>query len=190
MPDRPTRSPRRFADRGQSVVEFALLLPIMLILLLGVVDLARVYTTMLSVESAAREAADFGTTTGAGRWQVGAPLDDTVADMQERACVASSDLPDYADPDNDPATGCTNPSFSYCVTSSIGGPCDFPLGGAAACEDPEREPPCWITVSLSYDFHLIAPMGIDFFGVRLGLPDHLPFVRDSTFAMTDISVAP
>ena len=182
--------PNRSASRGQSVVEFALLLPIMLVLLLGVVDLARIYTTMLSVESAAREAADFGTTMGAGRWQVGLPLDDTIADMQERACVASSDLPDYADPDADPATGCTNPAFSYCVTASIGGPCAFPLDGAAGCEVPTREPPCWVTVSLAYDFHLIAPMGIDFFGVRLGFPSSLSFVRDSTFAMTDIDVAP
>jgi hypothetical protein len=171
-------------------VEFALILPIMLVLLLGVVDLARIYTTMLSVESAAREAADFGTTMGAGRWQVGLPLDDTVAEMQRRACVASSDLPDYTDPDSDPATGCTNPAFSYCVTASIGGPCSFPVDGAAGCEVPTRTPPCWVTVTLAYDFHLIAPMGIDFFGVRLGLPDHLAFVRDSTFAMTDIDVAP
>jgi hypothetical protein len=181
--------PRR-SSRGQSVVEFALLLPIMLILLLGVVDLARIYTTMLSVESAAREAADFGTTMGAGRWQVGAPLNDTVAEMQRRSCVASSDLPDYADADSDPATGCANPSFEYCVTTSIGGPCTFPVDAVAACEDPTRTPPCWVTVTLSYDFHLIAPMGIDFFGVRLGLPSTLSFERDSTFAMTDITLTP
>ena len=104
--------------------------------------------------------------------------------------MASSELPDYTDPDDDPATGCTNPAFEYCVTSSIGGTCDFPLSGGAGCEDPTRNPPCWVTVKLTYDFRLIAPMGIDFFGVRLGLPDHLTFVRDSTYAMTDIDVAP
>ena len=128
---------------------------------------------------------------GAGRWQVGLPLDDTVADMEERACVAASDLPDYADPDDDdPATGCANPAFSYCVTTAPAGSCEFPVDPADACDDPTRTPPCWVTVTLAYDFHLIAPLGIDFFGVRLGLPSTLTFVRDSTFAMTDIDVAP
>ena len=79
---------RRSHD-GQSVVEFALVLPLMLILLLGTLDLARIYTTMMSVESAAREAADYGTTYGAGKWLVGAPLDGTVTEMQRRACLGA-----------------------------------------------------------------------------------------------------
>ena len=91
------------------MVEFALVLPLMVILLLAIVDLARVYTTMMSVESAAREAADYGTTLGAGKWQSGLPMDDTVAEMQRRACVAASDLPDYVDPDSDPPPGAPTP---------------------------------------------------------------------------------
>ena len=58
---------RRGRRSGQSVVEFALVLPILVILMLAVVDLARIYTTMLTVESAAREAADFGTF-GSQKW--------------------------------------------------------------------------------------------------------------------------
>lgn len=180
----------RAPDRGQSIVEFALVLPLMLIMLLGIIDLARIYTTMMSVESAAREAADFGTTLGAGKWQTGAPMDATVAEMERRACVAASDLPDYADPDDDPQTGgCTNPSFSYCVSTSVGAPC-VTVDPAAGCDDPLRSPPCVVTVTLRHDFHLLAPLNFEFMGVQYGLPSTLSFERDSSFAMTDIDLAP
>jgi hypothetical protein len=175
---------------GQSIVEFALVLPLMLIMLLAIVDLARVYTTMMSVESAAREAADYGTTLGAGKWQDGAPRTATEIEMERRACVAASDLPDYADPDNDPQTGgCTNPSFSYCMVSSSGGPCSG-FDPAFGCEDPLRAPPCVVTVTLGYDFGLLAPLNLEFMGVEYGLPSTLSFERDASFAMTDIDVAP
>ena len=179
---------RRPLERGQSVVEFALVLPLMVILLLAVLDLARVYTTMMSVESAAREGADYGTTFGAGKWQVGAPMDGTVTEMQRRSCVAASDLPDYEDPDGDPATGCTNPSFDYCMTASVGGTCG-PVDPTQGCDDPLRATPCTVTVTLTHDFHLLAPLSINFFGVNLGLPTTLTFDRASTFAMTDIDLA-
>lgn len=182
---------RRRREPGQSVVEFALILPLMVIILFAIVDFARIYTTMMSVESAAREAADYGTTLGAGRWQVGSPMDATVAEMRRRACVAASDLTDYVDADGNPATqgDCTNPTFSYCVTPSVGGTC-APVDPGQACDDPLRSTPCRVTVTLSYVFHIIAPVNIDFFGVKLGLPDVITFQRDSTFAMTDIDLAP
>lgn len=183
----PLRLRRR--ERGQSVVEFALILPVMLIILLGIADLARVYTTMLSVESAAREAADYGTTLGAGKWQPGAPMDATVAEMERRACVAASNLPDYSDSDLDPSNGCTNPAFSYCVTPFVGGPCG-PVNAADHCEDPLRATPCDVTVTLTHAFRLIAPLNFEFMGVQYGLPSTLTFSRDSTFAITDISLSP
>jgi hypothetical protein len=183
----------RTLEAGQSVVEFALVLPIMVFMLLAIVDFSRIYTAMMSVESAAREAADFGTTLGAGKWAVSGsvptPAENTETEMRRRACVAASDLTGYADPDGDPLTGdCTNPSFGFCVTPTVGGPCG-PLDASAACDDPLRTTPCRVTVTLTFDFRLISPMGIDFFGVRLGFPDSITFSRDSTFAMTDIDLA-
>jgi hypothetical protein len=178
----------RSGQRGQSVVEFALVLPLMLLILLAILDLARVYTTMMSVESAAREAADYGTTLGAGKWHPDVEAT-TAAEMERRACVAASDLADYEDPDADPTNGgCTNPTFAYCLTTAPGGSCG-PLDPSAGCEVPTRSTPCRVTVTLTHDFHLLAPIGIDFFGVHLGLPTTLAFSRDSTFAMTDIAVA-
>ena len=170
------------AERGQSVVEFALVVPVMLLILLGIADLGRIYTTMMSVESAAREAADFGTTLGAAHWSP-ATKDVTTTEMERRACVAASDLPDYAGDDpNATVVTCTNPSFSYCITSSIGGPCD-PFDPTAGCDDPLRAQPCWVKVTLAYDFHLFTPL-------QIGVPPTLHFERDSTFAMTDIDLTP
>jgi TadE-like protein len=47
-------------NRGQSLVEFALLLPLLLIIVLGVVDFGRVFQTGIVMESAARAAAEAG----------------------------------------------------------------------------------------------------------------------------------
>jgi hypothetical protein len=178
----------RTSTRGQSVVEFALVLPIMVLVLLATVDFARVYTTMMSVESAAREAADYGTTLGAGKWQAGAPMDATVQEMQHRACVAASGLPDYSDPGGDPTDGCTNPAFSYCMTAPEIGTCGA-VDPALGCEVPTRPQPCTVTVTLTHVFRLFAPLNIQIAGGEFGFPSTITIVRDSTFAMTDIDVA-
>ncbi len=46
--------------RGQSLVEFALTLPILLLILVGVVDLGRVYYSYMTVINASREGARYG----------------------------------------------------------------------------------------------------------------------------------
>lgn len=48
---------RRHRSRGQSFVEFALILPVLLVLLAGAVDLGRVFYTNISVANAARAGA-------------------------------------------------------------------------------------------------------------------------------------
>ena len=185
--ERRSGAPGKSRERGQSVVEFALVLPIMVVLLLAIVDFARIYTTMMTVESAAREAADFGTTLGAGKWEAGAPRDQTESDMKIRACIAASSLPDYVDPDADPSTGnCTNPSYDFCMTVPETGVCGPPDD---SCVDPLRPEPCTVTVTLTYDFHLFAPFRINLMGRQIGLPATIDVVRDSTYAMTDIDLA-
>lgn len=180
------RSAQRHA-RGQSVVEFALVLPLLVILMIAIIDLARIYTTLLSVESAAREAADFGSF-GSQKWNVAvysALPDGTEASMERRACVAASDLPDYTGPDD----GCTNPTFSYKLSPDRGATwVDY--GAALACDDPAREPPCLVRVTLRYEFQLLVPVKIELFGVAYGIPDSLIFERSSTFAMTDLELNP
>ena len=51
---------RRHASRGQSLVEFALVIPIMLLLLAGAIDLGRLFYAYVAVENAAKEGALFG----------------------------------------------------------------------------------------------------------------------------------
>ena len=160
----------------------------MAIVLLAIVDFARIYTTTMTVESAAREAADFGTTFGAMKWDdFNRPM--TEERMQTRACVAASNLPDYLGdaPGTEPTT-CTNPSFDYCVTPTVGGAC-VPIETGFGCEDPDRATPCAVTVTLTYEFHLLAPFHIEFLGVQIGMPNTLNFQRDSTFAITDIALS-
>src|SRR5262245_24426376 len=185
----PSLPARRPGSSGQSVVEFALVFPIMVVLLIGVLDFSRVYTTMMNVESAAREAADFGTMYGAGKWEVGPVLDANVAEMQRRACVAASNLPDYEDADNDPSTGCENPSFAYCVTPVDGGVCGA-VDPASDCDDPSRADHRAATGTLTSVFGVFTPATIEVAGNTIGFPSTVPIVRDSTFAITDIDLSP
>ena len=50
----------RFGRRGQSLVEFAVVLPLLLLLLGGAIDLGRVFFARVAVESAAKEGVLFG----------------------------------------------------------------------------------------------------------------------------------
>jgi Flp pilus assembly protein TadG len=47
------------SDRGASIIEFALLGPVMIVLVMGVIDLARGYRSQIRLENAAREGAAF-----------------------------------------------------------------------------------------------------------------------------------
>lgn len=46
-------------EKGQSIVELALLLPVLLVMLLGLLDFGRVYYVMVSLNDAAQEGASY-----------------------------------------------------------------------------------------------------------------------------------
>ena len=71
----------------------------MALFFVAVADFARLYTTMMTIEAAAREAADYGSFSSAF-WT--AP-DTTKGEMTHRACLASSNLPDYTGTKDDTA---------------------------------------------------------------------------------------
>jgi hypothetical protein len=173
--------PTEHASRGQSLVEFALVLPIALLLLVAVADMARLYTTMITVESAAREAADFGAY-GSPNWDDANEASTLVA-MEARACVASRYLDGYVGS----GTTCSNPT----VTITLMEPGGIPADASSGCEDPARPGgPCEVQVDLDYTFDLIMPLALDVAGHRFGLPESLDFTRSSVFANSDFVAAP
>lgn len=185
-----TRANGRPASGGQSLTEFALLLPLLIVIFVAVIDLARVYTTILSIESAAREAADWGSFTAAN-WSGQDDDPDsnrskTITGMIERLCTAASNTPDYV-PDG--SGGCTNPSWAIVLVDQNGNP-----EGAAGfdpnppCHADGREPPCRVKVTLTHTFTLMLPLRISVRNVEIGFPSELIVVRDSVFAISDLEI--
>lgn len=178
------------AARGQSFVELALVLPLILIMALAVFDFARVLTASITIESAAREAADYG---GLYPWHWNGPVesDKTAEKMRTRACTAASTLNDYQGDDpatvpaGDPVT-CTNPTVTHDVINDTAYP---------NCYDvPRTEVPCRVVVTVAHDFQVIAPLQLRVGDAEIGLPSSVPLTRTATFAVSnfelDESMAP
>lgn len=178
------RRDARRVGAGQSLTEFALLLPILLVIFVAVVDLARVWTTMLSVEAAAREAADWGAFQSSN-W-IGSASDPTsnraktIEGMIQRACTASSTTPDYVGGDSD----CTNPTLSWTLVDETGAD----VTNDPTCTDETRNPPCRVKVSLVHTFHLIVPVNISIRDIQIGFPTELTIHRESIFAISDLKL--
>lgn len=155
----------RSRQPGQSVTEFALVFPVLMVLVLAIGDFARWYSTAITIESAAREAADFGAFS-ASNWSA-INISGTEQKMRERACTAASTLSGYqGDPVGTPAMSCTNPGFAYVI--------DPP--DPSYCSNNASDPPCQLTVTLTYEFDLFIPVPI--------FPSSITFSRDSTFAVS------
>jgi hypothetical protein len=179
--------PRR--SSGQSITEFAIVVPVMILVLLAVADFGRLYTSTVAVESAGREAADFGAF-DTSHWDDslggGGNVATTVGLMQERACVAAagSHLEGYQSSDPDNKT-CTNPTFA-CTLEFGGASADCAtsagLVGSKNCSDPDpflTEPPCTVHVQLVYEFRTL--LGIP------PLPDTITVTRDSRFRISHLT---
>jgi Flp pilus assembly protein TadG len=169
------------------VVEFALVVPVLLLIVIAVADFGRLYNAAVAVESAAREAADYGAFQ-ADNWSSTSPanITTTLQEMQRRACTAArgSHLEGYVGAED--GSTCSNPSFT--CTLEWGGasqPC-VSSGGFVGTNDcsaiatqSKATAACTVHVHLDYDFRLI--LGL------LPFPDSITFGRDSRFRVSDLT---
>jgi len=112
---RPLFGRSRRALRGQALVELALIIPILLFLLLGALDLGRVFYANITVASAAKEAA-LRASAGASDW-------DTAAVNESRGGFVQIAARDVSAAYSDSTNECSDSaSFGATVTATVDTP--------------------------------------------------------------------
>jgi Flp pilus assembly protein TadG len=125
----PIRRPRRRGERAQSLVEFALIFPLFLVLVMGIIDFGWALRDYVTITNAAREGARLGVTLK--------PTDvNTPPAIRSRAKDYSSGLL----PDNGDA----------CGTSNNGACVEYPDGAQSTYP---------VKVTVIYNHNLITPIG-------------------------------
>jgi Flp pilus assembly protein TadG len=147
----------------------------LLLLAVAVADFGRLFTSMIAIESAAREAADLGAMQGKLKWDSGdaAQITQNGLEMRTRACSAASTLSDYAgDPPGTVNMTCSNPSFAF--TYDV----ERPPSSTNCATQAEFDDPCIIHVTLTYQFRMFLNFP--------PLPSVINVNRESRFAISDL----
>lgn len=142
--------------RGQSLVEFALVLPMLLVLLLGIADFGRVFAAGILLEAAARNGAEAAAQEYLQLARNAGSLD--AADYQRihgvalgEVCREAERLPGEADAESDGV--CEMPIVAVCVhdvPADPGNTSPPPSGGDPLCGDEAGlapQPACWAFAS-------------------------------------------
>jgi hypothetical protein len=171
---------RRHRERGQGLVEFGLVIPILFVLAVAIGDFGRLFTAMIAVESAAREAADYGAFLGSDAWaSASSPWPVNESEMRRRACVATSQLGDYS---NSAGTCSENPAMTWelweinAVTKKpdhVINPGSEECAGRTGVVDP-----CVVHVTVTFTFHPLVPLP--------PVPSSLTIKREAWFAVSDL----
>jgi Flp pilus assembly protein TadG len=133
-PSYPTRvSRRRAKSRGQSIAEFALILPVMLAFVGLTIDFARVFQVWITLESAVRDAAESVATD-----TTVTNTNDALTLAKRTICIQAQNVPGFtrsgqASPND--VYACTAPqvtvtSFSMSTDPAVGASTTYPLGTA------------------------------------------------------------
>lgn len=95
----------RRRHRGQSLVEFAIILPLLLAFLGATVDFARLYQAWVTLQSATRDAAEYAATSATTATQAG-------TDAQRVVCLATQGLAGFQPGGGGNPATCTSPAVS------------------------------------------------------------------------------
>jgi Flp pilus assembly protein TadG len=76
---------RRRRERGQDLIEYALILPVLLLLIFGVVELALIFFSYNTISDAAREAARWGVIVDAGVYRTEPNIEAKAREVTEAA---------------------------------------------------------------------------------------------------------
>lgn len=135
----PRTDRRRRSPRGQAMAEFAIILPILLALVGGGIDFARAFEGAMTLQTAARNAAEAAAYTATTLSQ---------AETKARAvvCAETQRLSGFVAGSGGNVATCTNPAMTVTYNTSATAP------GANT-----RYPLVTVTVTTSLDFDLIVP---------------------------------
>ena len=100
-------------DRGAVAVEFALILPVLLLIVVGTIEFGRVYSQVQVYNGAAREGARCAAVMATAFADC-----NTLGEVQTRINDASDPYPNPPAATFSPSTGCTNTTIGHDVTVS------------------------------------------------------------------------
>jgi Flp pilus assembly protein TadG len=189
LPSPGLRRPRE-RQRGQSAVEFLLVLHIVLLIALAVGDFGRIYASGVAVEDAAREAADYTAfdDLSASHFTYDAVTDTVDAndttrlEALRRACAAVSSLPGYQPTIEatctDSTSRCTTAAGSFCQLVIEDHRTSAPFVGTCGIDPTQADDTCgWVVhVTVNWTFQTILNVA--------PLPTSVNLTRDSRFAIS------
>lgn len=166
---------RRTRSRGQSLVEFAIGVPIFMVLLLGMVEFGFIFTHHIGLEYATREGARMGSALASGTAQVDCSLvDQNIVAALQRVVTSPGSQIDInqihqiqiydADANGNPIGSLVNTWIPGIGPTVDGVPLKFTnlSNGWPACPAGNRNngtSPDSIGVALSYTYNFVTPLG-------------------------------
>jgi hypothetical protein len=201
----PSSSRPTHSRDGQSLVEFALVLPLLLVLLLGIADFGRVFAAGITIEAAARDGAEAASQEYIQRKRADpTPLDPLAAADYDAiravahtvACEEAMSLPNQAGS----GSTCSMPITAVCIhdgsdtdcgntSSAIPDDCSGLVGGwTSAIEQSTGTPPFlpYVEVRICYEFTTLFNLtDLDLpFGASLSVGETW-LQKDRTFVAAD-----